>query len=794
MKWALPMLLLVPIAAWLYPEFSYREEYNISFGSSLEDIALNISIDTLNLQGKTDQCRDVRFGWMNQSEEEALSYWFGNWCKRNDTLFWLLMPQVDGNRTIYFYYNSTEASESNASAVFNWTRCFLPFEDSDTTAVDAAGSYNGTYTNISAGDPPLVVTGIFGNSTHFEDANDAINLTQGAMDGLDDLTVEFWVKSTDTAFTVISGANSGQADEFTVMGNDVSGDIYVVVYVKGSSASFQTADLGDGNWHHVAVTRTGGTVEVYVNGTFIGSSSLTTGALTVDSNGLWLGQHQNGVGTFVSGDELIGHLDEFRIYDRALASTEISKRVESGVVYPLGGEQLARLKALTGETQDDAVNITIRQGDTALYTSMGNITCGLAEGVYNVSFSKPLSEDASIAVFEEANFTWPFAASIQFNDSYEGYLPPDVFDVTPIIAANLSGNYSQTKLTIPKKGVHVNSILHCTDWNFTSQNCTVWETATPSDYGFVENSTHFWIYVTEFDGYGGGNSTPNAVVEGIYFNVSEPDEKETVLISANITNPGNGSIENLRVWFNGTDCNGGSYYVGEVFVDVDAGSWSYANKSYEFDMCNHTINVTTDPLGEVAESDESDNWNSTTLDVLSWAYYQGNASATVAVQDSENNTIKEWAPPTTTGNIFFTDLDDDLNFVNLRPLNGTDDLAEADTALGSENFTDSVSDVYDSDDNGSPDTSSYFLVMGKNITEVPVVQTHAGSPWMTGILWDGNDGGDEYDGSQSLVFIVEINSSTLGAFGVNDYEIRVPALLRELVGVNDKVAVFLEVF
>ena len=63
----------------------------------------------------------------------------------------------------------------------------------------------------------------------------------------------------------------------------------------------------------------------------------------------------------------------------------------------------------------------------------------------------------------------------------------------------------------------------------------------------------------------------------------------------------------------------------------------------------------------------------------------------------------------------------------------------------------------------------------------------------TGILWDSNDDSDgEYNETdrEDLVFAAEINKSQQGAYGVYDYELRVPAKLRDYKGPNSEAAAF----
>jgi hypothetical protein len=63
---------------------------------------------------------------------------------------------------------------------------------------------------------------------------------------------------------------------------------------------------------------------------------------------------------------------------------------------------------------------------------------------------------------------------------------------------------------------------------------------------------------------------------------------------------------------------------------------------------------------------------------------------------------------------------------------------------------------------------------------VSVINSTNSSAFQTGILWDYSDGNTgEYNGTQDLVFISRISPRTVSKYGTYDYEIRVPAMLRQ---------------
>jgi len=89
-------------------------------------------------------------------------------------------------------------------------------------------------------------------------------------------------------------------------------------------------------------------------------------------------------------------------------------------------------------------------------------------------------------------------------------------------------NKSSTTLYLPKNGGEVNSILHCTDWNFSSSNCNSWEVNETSDYDYRETPNYMIFNVTGFDAFGGGQSSAQPNVTDIrVYDVSNTSNEET---------------------------------------------------------------------------------------------------------------------------------------------------------------------------------------------------------------------------------------------------------------------------
>src|SRR5258705_2022317 len=105
-----------------------------------------------------------------------------------------------------------------------------------------------------------------------------------------------------------------------------------VIFNTGTCGSSERSVAGAGalplnTWSHLAGTYDGARLRLYVNGTqvasqaFTGSIATSTGALRIGGNGVW-------------GEYSTGRIDEVRIYNRALATAEITTDMNTAVGAP----------------------------------------------------------------------------------------------------------------------------------------------------------------------------------------------------------------------------------------------------------------------------------------------------------------------------------------------------------------------------------------------------------------------------------------------------------------------------
>ena len=237
--------------------------------------------------------------------------------------------------------------------------------------------------------------------------------------------------------------------------------------------------------------------------------------------------------------------------------------------------------------------------------------------------------------------------------------------------------------------------------------------------------------------------------------------------------------------------------IGEQSQSISAGQEKNFSVNWTAQIGRTQLRVVVDPNDIVEELDETNNEATATIDVDAWQTYYGTLVQRLRILADSTAQTYNWSLANIQGNILAIDDQSITNYLNLQALTrsatGTyrfEDLALADQALTMTAFVDSINQTF-SNGTGNLLGTDTFVVFGQTITNVPVIQTS--TPFRTGVLWDTDDAlGDEYDGG-TLVFVTKINLSQAGQFGTYDYELRIPALLRNNSGSDTAVLLSLEI-
>lgn len=186
-------------------------------------------------------------------------------------------------------------------------------EATGSSALDALGTSNGTISGATwtAGRKNGALQFNGSTDTILVPHNDALTLGSG-------LTLSAWIyiDAIRASQVILNKGTSGSNHNYYLMltNRELSFGLY-----SGGFQTFTTSGLNlqTGTWYHVAATYddAGNVVNLYLDGTQVYTGS-TTRSLVANTEGLWIGRSQY-------GDNWAGRLDDIRIYNRALTSTEI---------------------------------------------------------------------------------------------------------------------------------------------------------------------------------------------------------------------------------------------------------------------------------------------------------------------------------------------------------------------------------------------------------------------------------------------------------------------------------------
>ena len=233
--------------------------------------------------------------------------------------------------TYYYVVSGANADGSGpdsaeVSATPSTLALHLKFDESSgTVATDSSGrARHATLVNA-----PTFATGKLGNGLTFAAASSQYaTLPSGVVSGLTDFTVSTWVKVNAFAtwqriFDFGSATNNYMflTTQYTPTAPNNAKLRFGIrsTTVGEQNVSGTSIALTAGVWTHVAVTRSGTTVRLYVNGALAGSGTI---ALNPSDLGITT---QNYLGKSQFNDPYLdGAIDDFRLYSQAMSAAEIA--------------------------------------------------------------------------------------------------------------------------------------------------------------------------------------------------------------------------------------------------------------------------------------------------------------------------------------------------------------------------------------------------------------------------------------------------------------------------------------
>jgi hypothetical protein len=428
----------------------------------------------------------------------------------------------------------------------------------------------------------------------------------------------------------------------------------------------------------------------------------------------------------------------------------------------------------------------------------------------------------------EGKHNWTVECYDVFPDFNRGIAPPNNFTIDkspPAVILNSPENNS---------GIYYNSTLNRVYFNWSaidsldtllSCNLSVDGTLRETNYLMSNGSSvrryvqglslgsHYWN-VSCSDQMGNKNSSevryfnltyPDFVVNSssLTFSDENPRENDNVTINSTIYNIGGVDGRNVRL-----SLYRGHPDTGTQIQNKTANISAYGSYETSFywtaQMGTSEIYIVVDPPlatnGTYTEHNESNNIFSANITVGSWHFFYGHliSGSQFELADSSSRIIVWNISSFEDGNIYVADSESVITWSNLLAL-GKDrlsadslgDFATLDSILEMTSSEDSIYSLYTN--SGTPKNKTTYSIFGREVLDVPVAESINNSNFLTGILWDHTrDSNNYFDSSdkEDIVFSTKINKNREGAYGTYDYEIRVPAKLREYISQNSESAVF----
>lgn len=253
-------------------------------------------------------------------------------------------------------------------------------EQSGTRARDFWGAGHGTLAATAKRDTGYAAAALKLDGT----ANAYASLPAGILSTLNDFTISTWVKmdALSTWMRIFDFGNGTNNYLFLSPQAGVTSGKSIIRYAIKNGGGEQQVSYNYtfplGTWTHFAITQSGNTCRLYINGTLVATNtgvSIKPAALGSTA--------QNYLGKSQFNDPLLkGAIDEFRIYNRALSATEISDAMKAmqEISFPA-------IAAKTIGDPDFNVTAATSSGRTLGFTSSDTSVATVSNGV--ISMLKP---------------------------------------------------------------------------------------------------------------------------------------------------------------------------------------------------------------------------------------------------------------------------------------------------------------------------------------------------------------------------------------------------------------------
>lgn len=219
---------------------------------------------------------------------------------------------TEANLMAYYNFNQGTAGGNNTTEL---TVLDASPSGNNSTNINTTGFETGTAsTSLNEGATSNYVAGFtkVNNALSFNGTTDYV-ATALNRNAVTDFTMEAWIKYDGAAGDGYQPIIASTNQDFFIGKNQLNTDFGIqdVEYV----GNINSANAFDGSWHHIAVTRSGTTVSLYIDGAFVYSGTFTGSTLGTFN----IGHEPEGGGYYFNGK-----IDEVRIWSTVRTCAEIN--------------------------------------------------------------------------------------------------------------------------------------------------------------------------------------------------------------------------------------------------------------------------------------------------------------------------------------------------------------------------------------------------------------------------------------------------------------------------------------
>ena len=198
-------------------------------------------------------------------------------------------------------------------------RAWLPFDE---IAGSVAGDASGLGRAGALINGPVWASGNFANAIDLDGTDDYVALPAGIVAGLTDFTVAAWINpDVNGNWARLFDFGTGTDNYMFLAPTNGSVLRFAIRTPSVGEQQLSASPLPTGVWSHVAVTLSGNTATLYVNGVSVATNTAVTlrpSSLGNTTNN-WIGRAQ------FADPYLNGKVDDFRIYGRALSASDLGR-------------------------------------------------------------------------------------------------------------------------------------------------------------------------------------------------------------------------------------------------------------------------------------------------------------------------------------------------------------------------------------------------------------------------------------------------------------------------------------